>query len=145
MIGRIFTSIALAVALCAAVPGSAQEPAVSDGDRARIQAVVADQLRAFQRDDGAAAFDFAAPSIQGIFQTPEMFMEMVREAYRPVYRPRQVDFRDVVTIEGQPTQRVMLVGPDGRTYLAHYPMQRQSDGSWRINGCYLVPLDDKTA
>jgi len=35
-------------------------------------------------------------------------------------------------------QRVELVGPDGVPALAHYVMQRQSDGSWRINGCFLT-------
>jgi hypothetical protein len=143
---RAFLSIlVLAGTLCVTAIAHAGEPAVGEADKARIQAVISAQLQAFQRDDGAAAFDFAAPAIQGIFQTPEMFMEMVRDAYRPVYRPRQVDFRDVIEIEGQPVQRVMLIGPDGRAYLAHYPMQRQPDGSWRINGCYLVPLEDKTA
>ena len=35
-------------------------------------------------------------------------------------------------------QKVFLVGPDGKSYVAVYSLQRQPDGSWRINGCTLV-------
>ena len=53
------------------------------------------------------------PEIQAKFKTPERFLTMVRTSYQPVYRPRQVVFRDVTTLRGQPTQAVLLVGPDG--------------------------------
>ena len=31
-----------------------------------------------------------------------------------------------------------ILGPDGQNYEAVYTMERQPDGTWRINGCYLV-------
>jgi hypothetical protein len=39
---------------------------------------------------------------------------------------------------------VFVVGPDGLSYLAYYTMERQADGSWRINGCYLVRMEDES-
>ena len=109
-----------------------------------IQDVIRNQIAAFQRDDAAAAFQDASPFIQGRFQQPEIFLEMVRSGYAPVYRPQQVEFRDLVPIEsGMLEQRVFVMGPDGRGYLAHYQMQRQPDGSWKINGCTLEPLSDQ--
>jgi hypothetical protein len=44
---------------------------------------------------------------------------------------------------GQPTQAVLLVGPDRVPVLALYPMQQQPDGSWKTAGCYLVPFKDE--
>ena len=38
---------------------------------------------------------------------------------------------------------VYVVGPDGKPALAVYEMQRQPDGSWRINGCWLTPAPDQ--
>ncbi len=38
-----------------------------------IQAVIADQISAFQNNDVARAFTHAAPNIQRIFQTHERF------------------------------------------------------------------------
>ena len=109
-----------------------------------IQGVIRNQMAAFQRDDAAAAFQDASPFIQGRFQQPDIFLEMVRSGYAPVYRPQQVEFRDLVPIEGgMLEQRVFVIGPDGRSYLAHYEMQRQPDGSWKINGCTLEPLSDQ--
>jgi hypothetical protein len=71
-------------------------------------------------------------------------MRMVREGYQPVHRPRAVEFRDLVPLEGLWTQRVLFVGPDGVPVIARYPMQRQPDGSWRIDGCVLERVPEET-
>lgn len=115
-----------------------------DADRQAIRAVIERQLQAFLRDDGTAAFSYATPSIQGIFQSPENFMAMVKNGYQPVYRPQAVTFRDIIDLHGAPAQRVLVVGPDGVPVIAVYPMQRMPDGTWLINGCYLLayPRDE---
>ena len=129
------------------LPAGAQTmPAeVGEADRQAIRMVIEAQLGAFQRDDAVAAFAQASPSIQAMFQTPDRFMDMVRGGYRPVYRPRQVEFRDIIDLDGVPTQRVFIIGPDGAPIMALYPMELQSDGVWKIGGCYLVPAADGLA
>jgi hypothetical protein len=118
---------------------------VNAADRAAIRAVVEDQLAAFQRDDGAAAFAFASPGIQAEFGTVENFMAMVRSGYQPVYRPREVAFGDATAgDDGRIVQRVELVGPDGVPVVALYTMEQQPDGSWRIAACRLTKSPDKT-
>jgi len=114
-------------------------------DRIAIQKVISDQIAAFRRDDGPGAFGFASATIQSIFRTPDIFMDMVRRGYQPVYRPREIKFQDIVEFQGQPTQMVVVVGPDGVPVMALYMMQRQPDGTWLINGCTLLALDDKSA
>jgi hypothetical protein len=42
-------------------------------------------------------------------------------------------------------QNVLVVGPDGIPVMAIYLMQRQPDGSWRINGVYLIRISDQSA
>ena len=54
-------------------------------------------------------------------------------------------FRGIVEWRGQPTQEVVVVGPDGAVVLALYPMQLQPDGRWLINGCTLMALPDESA
>ena len=126
----------------AMAPGIAQT--IDDRDAAAIRDVISQQLEAFQRDDGAAAFGFASPGIQQLFRTPENFMGMVRDGYRPVYRPREVEFRELgVSPLGQPTQDVFVIGPDGKPAIARYTMQRLPDGSWRIDGCHLLDAPDQ--
>src|SRR5262245_38456516 len=118
-----------------AAPALAQD--LSAADRSAIRDVIQRQVDAFSRDDGEGAFGYASPSIRGMFGTSEVFMDMVRQGYQPVYRPRQFDFREIVTLHGQVTQKVHVVGPDGRPVTAFYPMMQLPDGTWRINGCYL--------
>ena len=133
----------LGLLLLFALPGAAAD--LSATDTAAIRAVVQAQLDAFQRDDHEAAFGYASPDIQDLFRTPEGFIAMVRQGYAPVYRPRQVLFRGVVTYRGQPAQEVYVVGPDGQAVIATYPMERQPDGTWRIDGCILEPVADAQA
>ena len=137
----LLTGLLAIVAIAA--PAQSQNMTLSDADRSSIRVVVESQLAAFQRDDGARAFSYASPTVRRQFGTPERFMHMVRTSYAAVYRPREVAFRDVVVAGDVPAQKVLLVGPDGVPVMAIYPMQRQADGSWKIDGCFLVGVDDK--
>lgn len=127
----------LAFVLLAALPIKAAEK-IDDGMRAAVVGVIERQIEAFRRDDGAAAFGLASPGIQRTFGSSDVFMKMVIEGYRPVYRPRRVEFLDLVEEEGRLIQRVLVEGPDGNLYMALYPMIRMEDGSWRTDGCYLL-------
>lgn len=117
-------------------PAAAQ--GLSSNDRATIRAMIADQIEAFRRDDAALAYGYAAPGIKRLFPTPERFMEMVREQYRPVYRPQSVTFGEIVETPDGVLQKVFLTGPDGNSWVAAYLAERQANGSWRISGCSLI-------
>lgn len=140
MVLRLFAVIGTMLAL--ALPAQAQ---VSPADQTAIRDVIEGQVEAFRRDDGAAAFGYASPSIQGMFGSAETFMDMVRQGYRPVYRPQVFEFREIVTLQGMVTQKVHVIGPDGRPVTAFYPMTQQPDGSWRIEGCYLQAPEEHQA
>lgn len=136
----VVLSLLLTAAQISTVPGrgmAVAQEALSVGDRTAIREVIQAQVDAFRRDDGAAAFALASPGIQQMFGTPEIFMDMVRQGYQPVYRPRRFEFEGIVTLGSQPAQMVAVVGPDGRSVVAVYPMKRLPDGSWRIDGCFL--------
>lgn len=117
---------------------------MSGADRTEIQKIIRSQVDAFLRDDGSAAFSFASPTIRERFRTADNFMDMVKSGYEPVYRPRVFEFREIVQVRGGPAQTAYVVGPDGVPKLAVYPMQRQADGTWRINGCYLLDIPDES-
>ena len=128
-----------------ATPAVVAEPAGIDAaDRAAIRATIERQLAAFGRDDEQGAYALASPGIRAQFETAPKFMAMVRTGYQPVYRPRAVRFGDVIDWQGRPTQRVFVTGPDGRSYVAYYPMERQPDDSWLIAGCALVEVEGET-
>ena len=141
--GAVFALILLLFATVAPAPATAQD--LSATDRSAIRDVIQGQVEAFRRDDGGQAFGYASPMIQGMFGTPEIFMDMVRQGYQPVYRPRVFDFREIVSLDGQPTQKVHVIGPDGRPVTAYYPMVQLPDGTWRINGCYLKAPEEHQA
>jgi Domain of unknown function (DUF4864) len=128
---------------CLAAPVMSQAQELTAADRLGIQTVIEQQLKAFRQDDAAGAFAFASPNIQGKFGTPAVFLRMVQTAYQPVYRPRHVTFKELQLTDGVPTQAVFLVGPDGVPVMAFYLMQKQPDGAWKIDGCYLTAFKDE--
>lgn len=137
----------LFIALCAVLTFSQAQAdeILSTADTNAIQTVIQDQLDAFNRDDGARAFGHASPMIQGIFQTVDVFMSMVRDGYPPVYRSALAEFGALHMMNGEPVQEVYVTGQDGLSVLAVYTMEQQEDESWRINGCTILQASDLTA
>lgn len=136
--------IVLLMFLAVSFPTLAQAPVdLPAADRAAIRGVIESQMAAFRRDDGAAAFGFATPNIQSMFGDPDNFLAMVRRGYAAVYRPRSVEFAELVGDAERPVQLVHVVGPDGETAIAAYEMARAGGGPWRINGCVLLPSPRK--
>jgi ketosteroid isomerase-like protein len=143
VLARLFRFLLLAAVL-AATPAIAQTlSGLPAAEKQAIRSVVEAQLGAFRADDGERAFGYASPNIRGIFRSADNFMAMVRNGYQPVYRPREVRFGDLVDLDGALIQKVYVTGPDGRRALALYVMERQADGSWRINGCMLAEPEDE--
>jgi hypothetical protein len=122
----------------AAAPAPAAEVATQDA--VEIREVIAEQLDAFARDDAPRAFLLATRGIRAQFGTPEAFMDMVRTGYPVVYRPKSVQFEEPVIVDGEVIQPVRMTDAEGRAWIAFYPMERQADAGWRINGCVLERL-----
>ncbi len=128
--------VLLAVLLIVGLQARAQG-VVSPADGAEIGRVITAQIEAFRHDDADAAFAFATPGIQEKFGDSAHFLAAVKQAYPQVYRPRSFRFLDRGTEAGRVTQRVEIVGPDGRLVTAVYDMSHEPDGKWRIDGCRL--------
>lgn len=118
----------LLVSLCAAVLlfGPAR------ADEAAFRSVISAQIEAFQADDFVTAFTFASPTIRDLFGTPDNFGTMVRQGYPMVWRPAEVNFLSVDTIDGQLWQSVMIRDQGGVLHILEYQMIERENG-WKIN------------
>ena len=112
--------------------------AVNGADMLEIRTVIQRQMDAFRRDDARGAFALVSPGVQQAFRTPERFLDVVRLAYRAVYRPGAIAFRDALVLGEEVVQPVQITDRAGDAWVAYYSMQRQRDGSWKTNGCHLV-------
>lgn len=112
-------------------------PAFAD-DVATAQGVIRAQEQAFGRNDSAAAYSHAAPSIQQIFPQADIFLQMVQQAYPPVYRHKSFEFGEARAANDQIAQRVHIVDDNGEAWEALYTLERQPDGSLKITGCSLL-------
>lgn len=114
--------------------------ALAAEDVAAGQSVIRSQEEAFSRDDAAAAYTFASPSLKNWYRSPETFMYMVRNGYAPVYRHRSFDFGRATISEGKIVQEVHIIDADGVAWEALYTLEPQSDGSFKISACVLSKL-----
>jgi len=121
------------------------EEGLPDAAINEIHDVISAQLDAFKRDDAQAAFSYASPDIQEQVGSPENFLNLVREQYRPVYRSKSAEFQPIVALSESEgiVQPVVVTGPDNIPVLAMYMVEQQSDGSWRISGCLLYSMGSK--
>ena len=132
-------ALCLVTAMLLGSPTFADDTApVSPADHQAIERVITSQLDAFTRDAADAAFSLASPNIQSLFGDAPPFMAMVQQAYPLVYRPRSFTFEQLVTVDDRIIQHVLIIGPDGAPALALYSMEREPDGTWRIDGCTLT-------
>ena len=114
-------------------------------DSGAFQKIIKNQMSAFANGNARAAFSFATSTVQQRFKTPEFFMEMVRQGYQPVYKPKSVTFGQSKMTKIGPTQEVFVTGPKGKDWLALYSFEQEDDGSWRISGCYLKQAKNTSA
>lgn len=112
-------------------------PARAD-DVASAQSVILAQEQAFGRDDAAAAYSHAAPEIRQVFPQADIFMQMVRQGYAPVYRHKSFEFGEARSANGHIAQRVHIIDDNGEAWEAMYTLEQQSDGSLKITGCSLL-------
>ncbi|MGJ3265554.1 MAG: DUF4864 domain-containing protein [Salinarimonas sp.] len=120
-------------------------PASAGADEAAARSVIEGQIAAFLSDDGARAYSYAAPGIKRLFGSQERFMAMVRDGYRPVYRPRDWSFDTYRQTPAGPVQEVTIIDEAGIAWRAIYSLEQQPDGSWKISGCQLLRLPGVSA
>ena len=113
MLARLFAFAA--ILLFAALPASAEGPTAEES--ANFQRIITGQIEAFKADDGAAAYSFAAPLIQQVFQQPETFLEMVKKGYPQVYRQKSYRFEESLA---DPVGRIHWAGTESSPVWSGY-------------------------
>ncbi|MEK1854378.1 MAG: DUF4864 domain-containing protein [Phyllobacterium sp.] len=102
------------------------------------QMIIKNQIAAFLNNDAAAAYSFASPAIQEKFLNQNLFFEMVKRTYQPVFRPGNFAFGRSKVVGDQVIQEVLITGPDGKDWTAIYQLVRQPDGAYKINGVQIL-------
>jgi len=110
------------------------------------QSIIQQQITAFLANDPATAYSYASPAIKGIFPDKDRFFDMVKKSYAPVYQPGNYAFgrNKVIDNGAMVLQEVMITGTEGKDWTAVYQMQRQPDGSYKINGVQMLVNTEST-
>jgi len=145
MFKALVLAVSLGFASFASFAGSgAADPELTPKDARAVRAVVEAQLKALANQNSTLAFAYATPEIRHRFRDAGQFFEMVRGSYPMLIRPASVSFMRPEAGHGVVVQAVQFRDRDGHLWRALYELQRQSDRTWRINGC-AVAADDESS
>jgi hypothetical protein len=116
----------------------------ADDAESAVRAVVEAQVAALAAGDAEEAFSYATPDIQKRFGSAENFLAMVRLSYSALIKAEVFEVEAVAAQGEHGAVRAHVVGKDGKAFKAIYPLLRQPNGAWRIDGCYLQTTDGQS-
>jgi len=113
----------------------------SQAQNTTIEDTISQQLQAFNERDIEGAWQFASPTIQGVFRTPDNFARMVQNGYPMVWDNSDARFLDQQQVGSGVRQEVLIRGPDEAFYILDYLMIETPSG-WLINSVQVIPAPD---
>lgn len=117
------------------------EPTLPNELQNEIESIIDGQITAFRTRSFDKAFGYAAPSIQQMFGSTDRFIGMVKNGYGAIYDARNWSFGRSEARGDALVQEVLIIGPQGRDWIALYTLRKQKDGSWRIAGVQMKPAE----
>ena len=127
------TLLSLVLSAGLALPAHADETPNPD-----IQAIIRNQLSAFDAGDMDRAFTYASPTIHGIFGSAQNFGAMVQRGYPMVWKPGAIKMLELRDVSGALWQRVLVTDAAGASHLLDYKMIETPEG-WQIDAVQLLP------
>jgi Domain of unknown function (DUF4864) len=125
--------------LVAALVGLLAGPALAQEEP--IQQTITAQIEAFRAEDFERAYEYASPTIHGIFGPVENFANMVVTGYPMVVDPAMVEMQDLRNVAGNLWQRVRITDRKGQAFLLDYQMVEGPEG-WLINAVQMQKAGD---
>jgi hypothetical protein len=119
---------------------SAEEPAANAAQA--VTQVVQSQLDAFAEDNAEKAFSLATAATQSLAGTPNAFLRVIKRQFTPIYRHRDALFSEPEIIGEHALQVVQLTDHDNLVWIAIYQVEREPDGTWKVDGCQLFETKD---
>ena len=113
-------------------------------EKADIQSIISDQLRAFASDNFIEAFTHASPGIKDIFGTVENFSNMVKKGYPMVWRYNNFEFLNLEETPQGYSQIVRITDQNDKLFLLKYFMKNVA-GIWKISGVSIIEASDFSA
>lgn len=103
-----------------------------------IQAVIRQQMKAFNEEDYATARTFASEGLRQRF-SKERFEKMVKSGYPQIAKSHLVSFGEILFSDDNQAAvaTVHVTGKDRITVIARYLMVLEGD-AWKINGVMIL-------
>ena len=136
----LWSGVAMAGApLLTQAPAPAPTPVPAAPVNNPIQAVIQNQITAFQADNFEAAFSYAAPNIQRAFGNSRRFAQMIVNSFPMVWRPAEVQYLKLTRSGPYALQRVMVTDQQNTLHILVYQLVPINQ-DWRISGVEILAM-----
>lgn len=136
----LWSGVAMAGApLLTQAPAPAPTPVPAAPVNNPIQAVIQNQITAFQADNFEAAFSYAAPNIQRAFGNSRRFAQMIVNSFPMVWRPAEVRYLKLTLSGPYALQRVMVTDQQNTLHILVYQLVPINQ-DWRISGVEILAM-----
>ncbi len=143
---RVFLAgvMAMSMMLFSAILVFAAEE-VDEVDVRAVRFVIDSQISAFKSGDHQSAYTFAAPNVQQAFPSVDIFIDMVRRGYMPLYQPASYFFGRNMLSEGEVYQELIVTDANRQLWQIIYTLVQQVDKSWKITNVLMYPYKGTAA
>ncbi len=136
----LWSGVAMAGApLLTQAPAPAPTPVPAAPVNNPIQAVIQNQITAFQADNFEVAFSYAAPNIQRAFGNARRFAQMIVSSFPMVWRPVEVKYLKLTRSGPYALQRVMVTDQQNTLHILVYQLVPINQ-DWRISGVEILAM-----
>ena len=118
---------------------------VDEVDVRAVRFVIDSQISAFKSGDHQSAYTFAAPNVQQAFPSVEIFIDMVRRGYMPIYQPASYFFGRNMLSGGEVYQELIVTDADRKLWQIIYTLIQQEDKSWKVTNVLMYPYKGTAA
>ncbi|MEH6468613.1 MAG: DUF4864 domain-containing protein [Porticoccus sp.] len=136
--------MAISIMLFSAISVFATEE-VDEVDVRAVRLVIDSQISAFKSGDHQSAYAFAAANVKQAFPSVEIFIDMVRRGYMPLYQPESYFFGRNMLSEGEVYQELIVTDANRQLWQIIYTLVQQEDKSWKVTNVLMYPYKGTSA
>ena len=108
-----------------------------------VRYTISSQIEAFKDNDVKKAYTFAAPNIQALFPSPDIFGLMVRNGYPIIWKPKSYKFTTFKDLGNSCIQRVLFQSYNGSLESYDYILEKNGN-LWKIAGVLTIKSAGET-
>lgn len=102
-----------------------------------IRTSIRSHMQALSARDATGVYESLTPIVKDFYSNSKSFLDYLTTQLKPLANARNFAFASIEREATDAVQEVVLIGKEGREWIARFKLQRQPDGRWAIAQCLI--------